>query len=490
VTGRARHPAESRGGQERREELLEEYVDRLNAGERVDPAEIRRDHPALAEGLIEDLEAFAALEAPALADRLVEEQPLGTLGDYMLRRRIGRGGMGVVYDAWQSSLDRRVALKVLPAGIAADTRAMTRFVREARVAAKLCHPNIVSVYGMGVDAETPYYAMELVDGETLAELLRREPPPAEAFQVHCLRIAGGVADVADGLQHAHARGVVHRDIKPSNLILERGGRLRILDFGLARLEGQEPLTLSGDLLGTPLYMSPEQARHRKIPIDHRTDIYSLGATLYEMLTWRPPFRGRDHQETLSQIIARDPPPLRGLEPRVPRDLETIVHKCLRKDPSDRYGTAEALAQDLRRFVRGDPIEARPQSGLERLARRLWRRRLALLLSTAFAVSLAALAAFAWREHRAERWETYGRLVRGAVVKVQLRKATARVGWERNETSASLASYMARDPRVFWRASTPASPMRGTTARGRSSSSGGSPRRSPTSGVRSPPSRAS
>jgi len=420
------HPPE----QERREELLQEYVDRLNAGERIDPEEIRREHPSLAEGLIEDLQAFAALDAAGLgAGPFAEEAPLGTLGDYVLRRRIGRGGMGVVYDAWQGSLDRSVALKVLPSGVAADSKAFLRFMREAKTAAQLSHPNIVAVYGMGVEQNTPYYSMELVEGETLAQILRREPPAPEAFQAHCLRMAAAFADVADGLQHAHSKGVVHRDLKPSNLILDREGRLRILDFGLARLEGQEALTASGELLGTPLYMSPEQARRRKVPVDHRTDIYSLGATLYEMLTWRPPFQGKDREDTLSQIIERDPPEPRQLNPRVPRDIETIVLKCLRKDPADRYGTAEALGQDLRRFVRGDPVEAKPQGKWERILRRIARQKVRLLVSAGAAVLLPACAILAWRlsvEKAKERAREYERAVVAAAMKL-LRGETVLAG---------------------------------------------------------------
>jgi serine/threonine protein kinase len=175
------------------------------------------------------------------------------------------------------------------------------------------------------------------------------------------RIALAFAGAAEGLQHAHSRGVVHRDLKPSNLILDQDGRLRILDFGLARLEGQESLTQTGDFLGTVLYMSPEQAMARRIPVDHRTDVYSLGASLFETMLLRPPFEGKSHQETLSRIIFNDPTSPRSEDPRVPEDLETIVLKCLRKDPGDRYGTAEALAQDLRRFARGDPgrVDRRP-----------------------------------------------------------------------------------------------------------------------------------
>ena len=192
--------------------------------------------------------------------------------------------------------------------------------------------------------------------------------------------------------------MIHRDIKPSNLILDSEGRLRILDFGLARLEGQESLTLSGDLVGTPLYMSPEQARRRKIPVDHRTDIYSLGTTMYEALTGRPPFRGTSHADTLSRIIERDPVAPRKVNARVSGDLETIVLKCLRKDAADRYGTAEALGQDLRRFVRGDPIEARPQPGWELLARRVRRHRATIAGATAMVIVFVLAATLLWMAH--------------------------------------------------------------------------------------------
>jgi tetratricopeptide (TPR) repeat protein len=396
------------GFRERRlEEAFEEYVDRFNAGEAVDPEEIRERHPDIAEELIEGLRAFADFESDTAA-----EAPLGTLGDYRLVRRIGRGGMGVVYEAWQNSLERQVALKVLPVGVGADDRTFQRFMREARTAAKLHHPHIVGVFGIGIESSTPYYAMEFVDGETLAQVAARlvDAPPGEVTPFGFSRddvaypsvVARAFSDVADGLQHAHSKGIIHRDIKPSNLILDRAGRLRILDFGLAHLEGQESLTISGDVVGTPLYMSPEQARRRKIPIDHRTDIYSLGATLYEMIAGRPPFRGKDNQDTLSQIIERDPAEPSKLNRRVPRDLETIVLKCLRKEPADRYGTAEALGQDLRRFVRGDAIEARPQTRWECLMRRLRRHRGRLLLAAAFAVLVLSLASIAYLEQGARR----------------------------------------------------------------------------------------
>ncbi len=288
------------------------------------------------------------------------------------------------------------------------------------MAGKLHHPNIVSVYGMGVEQDTPYFAMELVEGETLAAVLRREPPAPDAFQSHCLYMASAFADVADGLQHAHAGGVVHRDIKPSNLIVDGDRHIRILDFGLARLEGQDALTVTGDFLGTPQYMSPEQARRQKVPVDHRTDIYSLGATFYEALVRRPPHEGRDREDTLSRIIERDPRPPRQLNPRVPAELETIVLKCLRKDPDDRYRTAEALAQDLRRFVRGDPIEARPQGRWQRLRRRVAREKLRLFVAGTAAVLVLACAVLAWRlsvESMRQRSQEYDRTVVAAAMKL-------------------------------------------------------------------------
>ncbi len=427
------------------EDLLWECVARLNRGESIDEAALRKEHPAEAEEVLRQLEAFKDIGATETGAGACGS--LGTLGDYTLRRQIGRGGMGIVYDAWQNSMNRQVALKVLPAGVAADRRTAARFLREAQTAGQLNHQNVVAVYGLGIEANTPYYTMEFVAGETLAQVLARlraaegmedekktilrgmsglfgrgdiatadsgvEPkapaPRREGLLAsgdldleYYAKLAKAFAGVADGLQHAHSKGIVHRDIKPSNLILDREGRLRVLDFGLAHLEGQESLTVSGDLVGTVQYMSPEQARRRKIPIDHRTDVYSLGATLFEMLTLRPPFKGKDHQDTLSQIIERDPAEPSKLNRRVPRDLETIVLKCLRKDPAERYGTAEALAQDLKRFVRGDPIEAQPPTRWERLARRLRRHRWRLCVAAAFAVLIFSLALLAHRGRHASR----------------------------------------------------------------------------------------
>ncbi|MBN1444459.1 MAG: protein kinase [Planctomycetes bacterium] len=406
-------------------DLVVSYVDRMNSGEKVDADRILEDHPTLGNQILEELSIFCdfssgcADAAPASGEPL---PPFRTLGDYILRRQIGRGGMGVIFDAWEKSMDRRVALKVLPAAVHENKKAFTRFLREAKAAGQLSHPNVVSVYSRGVDQDTAYYAMEYVEGETLDATLRRIAGPCRnedsgfsfaeiqsLSQVLALsgssigrvedpsksgsglglngavenrdlrfacysRIAEAFADVADGLHHAHTLGIIHRDLKPSNLMLSRSGRLRILDFGLAWIQGQEHLTLSDESVGTPLYMSPEQAEPGPHEVGPATDVYSLGVTLYEVLGGRPPLRGKNIQQTLSLITSRDPLPLSKLNPSVPHDLETIVHKCLRKSPRDRYGTAEALAQDLRRFAFGYPIEARHYSDWKRLLHRSWRNR--------------------------------------------------------------------------------------------------------------------
>ncbi len=416
---------------ERFERLLGEYVDRLNAGESIARDAILTEHPDLGPALLREIGTFEEFELPEGALVGAAAQPLGTLGDYTLRRQIGRGGMGVVYEAWQGSMDRRVALKVMPKAIAVDTKAVARFIQEAQLAGRLSHPNIVHVHGMGVEQQIPYYAMDFVEGETLAQILVKlkdlEPEAETPFghkdgAGYFESLARAFADVADGLQHAHSKKVIHRDIKPSNLILDGEGRLRILDFGLARIEGQQSLTISGDVVGTPLYMSPEQARRKKIPVDHRTDIYSLGATLYEMLTLQPPFRGIDHEDTLSQIIELNPVEPSRRNPRVPRDIETIVLKCLRKEPRDRYGTTEALGQDLRRFVRGEVIEARAEAAWEKAVRIAWRWK-ARLLGVAMVLLLAltsGVVAFKLRGESLQREQVlHHKALMSAVLKLHL-----------------------------------------------------------------------
>jgi serine/threonine protein kinase len=279
---------------------------------------------------------------------------------------LGRGGMGIVYKARHLRLNRFVALKMLIAGADAGPHERARFQREAEAVASLRHANIVQVYDVGDHEGWPYFTMELVDAGSLAHALAGTPQPA-------LLAAALLTTLAEAVQVAHQAGIVHRDLKPANILLTADGTPKVADFGLARHFDDEPaLTLSGTRIGTPSYMAPEQVVGTAGTIGPATDIYALGALLYEMLTGRPPFRGETATETERQVIAEEPVPPARLNPKVPRDLETICLKCLNKDPEWRYASAAALADDLRRFEEGRPIQARPLSWGERLWR--WVRR--------------------------------------------------------------------------------------------------------------------
>jgi serine/threonine-protein kinase len=286
---------------------------------------------------------------------------------YEVREVLGRGGMGIVYKAWHLRLQRPVAVKMLLVGAYAQPHELERFLREAETAAGLRHANIVQVHEAGDVDGRPYYTMEFVEGGSLAQKLAGTPQPA--YQAAAL-----VAAVAEAVHAAHQRGVVHRDLKPSNILLTTDGTPKISDFGLARrLEGAAGLTKSGAPVGTPSYMAPEQAEGNSRDVGPAADTYALGAILYEMLTGRPPFRAETAAETLRQVIAQDPVPPSRLNAKVPRDLETVCLKCLRKQPQSRYTTAAMLAEDLRRFLRGEAIAARPESTFKRLVRGIRRR---------------------------------------------------------------------------------------------------------------------
>lgn len=270
------------------------------------------------------------------------------------------------------------------AGDYADAAARERFQREAEAVAALHHSNIVQVYDVGDVGGRPYFTMEFVEGGELSQQMQGTPQPAR-------KAAALVATVADAVQAAHQSGIVHRDLKPANILLTADGAPKITDFGLARrLEGKDGLTRSGAPMGTPSYMAPEQARGDKGGVGPATDVYALGAILYELLTGRPPFSGETPVATMHQIVADDPVSPTRLNGRVPRDLETICLKCLHKEPQRRYISAAALADDLRRFEHGEPIKARPVGSIEH-AMRWVRRRPALaagvLLASAFVVTL-------------------------------------------------------------------------------------------------------
>lgn len=376
--------------------------DRLDAFGRGDLSEAEaaaiEDHlaacPSCLEWLGRGLGGDELIELLRVADRGSARIPAGdgpvppipTVGPdgYDIIGPIGRGGMGVVYRANQRGLGRTVALKQIRAGLDADAHDLARFRAEAEAAARLRHANIVQVYDVGLRDGLPYIAMELVEGESLAERLRRGPlRPREAAEL--------VMAVAGAIRHAHGAGIVHRDLKPANILLGPEGTPKVVDFGLAkRLDSDPGPTHTGALIGTPGYMAPEQAAGQ--PVGCPADIYALGATLYECLTGRPPFQGATPLETLEQARDRDPPTPDRLRPGIPRDLRTICMKCLEKEPRRRYESASGLADDLDRFLRGRPIVARPVGLLERGLK--WSRRRpshAALVGLGIAVSIGGVA---------------------------------------------------------------------------------------------------
>ena len=306
----------------------------------------------------------------------------GRIGPYELRGELARGGMGAVFRAFHPGLKREVALKVLLAGRGASTDELARFRREAEAAARLQHPGIVAIHDVGEDQGVQYLVMDLVEGQGLDRRIRQGGPlpPREAAEL--------TRTLAEALAYAHTRAVLHRDMKPANVLLDKEGRPRITDFGLAKdLALDEGLTRTGVIMGTPAYMPPEQARGDQEAIDRRADVYSLGATLYEMLVGRPPFRGPSPQ-VIYQVLRAEPVRPRRLRPELDRDLETICLRCLEKDPQARYGTAQALADDLGRWLAGAPIEARPPGPLERLTK--WSRRNPALAGVSGAALLLVL----------------------------------------------------------------------------------------------------
>jgi eukaryotic-like serine/threonine-protein kinase len=355
-------------------QLAEDFTQRVREGKLPDIEEYANLYPELA-GRIRELfptlmllEGMAGNSNPSVAETTPSPLSPGSIfGSYRVEREIGRGGMGIVYDAIHVLLEKRVALKVLPVQTVADAGQLERFFREAKIAAGLHHTNIVPVFDVGQFAGTPYFAMQYIEGSGLDQILRIMQSTAERSPMdQSGRIAAGLParledyfrwvsgigiQAAEGLAYAHERKIIHRDIKPSNLLLDNEGVLRIADFGLARKIEDPVLTQSGALIGTPRYMSPEQAETAKRSVDQRSDIYSLGATLYELLTCRPVFEGRTPQDVLSQIMTREPVPPRRLNPEIPADLAIVVMKAMAKRPEDRYQSAPASTGPIIIFSR-------------------------------------------------------------------------------------------------------------------------------------------
>jgi serine/threonine protein kinase len=475
---------ESAQREQQLDEVLFAYLKAVESGQKSDRRGWLDRYPELAAGLqsfFDDQDRVDGLAAPLRAAVRGEPPSVGPLaessqlGDFRIVREVGRGGMGVVYEAEQISLGRRVALKVLPMAGTLDPRQLQRFKNEAQTAAHLQHQNIVPVHFVGCERGVHFYAMQFIEGQTLAaviqELRQLAKPQAPAEPVGALASdmasgrwapPGPAADAkptsdyvpapaaetmtqaaatistersrkgsafyrtvanlgvqaAEALEYAHQSGVVHRDVKPANLLVDAGGRVWVTDFGLARLQSDAGLTLIGGLVGTLRYMSPEQALAQRVLIDHRTDVYSLGATLYELLTLQPAFTGSDRQELLRQIAFEEPRSPRRLNRAIPAELETIVLKALEKNPAERYATAQELADDLRRFLEDRPIRARRPTLLQWLSK--WSRRHRGVVAAALVWLVAALTVLegsvGWvlRDHAARRDEA-GRQTRDALV---------------------------------------------------------------------------
>jgi len=384
----------------------------------------------------------AAATSPSAPD-LAKSFP--RIEGYSISGVLGQGGMGIVYRAVQTKLNRAVALKVLPAMVGrANPATVKRFRREATAAARLHHTNIIPIYDFGESPEAYYYAMELITGHPLDDVVKcfstqstaqptshelnkllggmstsistsaaenkskpdsasdpASPAPAKVGRHYFRQVARWICDAADGLGYAHDQGVIHRDIKPANLILSNDGRVMIADFGLAKTADEATMTMTGVLVGTLRYISPEQSRARGVPVDHRTDIFSLGATMYELLCFEPAFPQTEREQVLSAIMTRDPRSPRRVNPNIPLELDLICMKCLEKSPDARYENGKALADDLRRYVSDLPIVARRPSVARRVFKFVRRHRAAVAASTA--ILLLAASVLLWqRESTARR----------------------------------------------------------------------------------------
>lgn len=384
--------------------IYQEIMLREQADDQPKLEEYQRRFPELADDLALQFEVDRALDSEQFAGTreqggATDRVPGAGLGfaiskpllpGFEILEQLGRGGMGVVYKARQLSLDRLVAVKIMLAGPHAGPAELARFHTEAEAVARFQHPNIVQVYDFGIQDGCPFIALEILD-VSLAKKLAGTPLPAR-------QAAQWVETLAHAVHYAHQHGIVHRDLKPANVLLSRDGVLKITDFGMAKVVAGRtgPQADSGAILGTPSYMAPEQASGRSRDIGPATDVYSLGAILYELLTGQPPFRAGTVQEILDQARLVEPVPPSRRNPKVPRDLETICLACLQKEPARRYASAHALAKDLGAFLAGEPIQSRPTGSWERLSR--WARRKpadAVLVGTAIVAVLGLGVGIIW-----------------------------------------------------------------------------------------------
>ena len=415
MTGGSDRSVPGGNGREDIDFLAEEMLARRRQGERPTIEEYVARCPDLADEIravfptlliIEELgEGESGREAPC-ATTAHPSSGLQQVGEYRILHEIGRGGMGIVYEAEQESLGRHVAIKVLPFHSLLGAKHLERFQQEARAAARLSHPNIVPVFGVGEHLGLHYFVMQYIAGQgldaALDEIRRLRKEGMEASQGDTSsglgpggrhrrhhNIARIARDAALALDHAHREGILHRDVKPSNLLLDSTGHVWLADFGLAKSEGSDDLTRSGDFVGTFRYMAPERFKGWSDP---RSDVYSLGLTLYELLALRPAFLESDRGRLLHKVASEEPPALRRIDHAIPRDLETIVLKASAKEPVQRYASAQAMAQDLDRYLRGEPVEARRSTALGRFARWCARNPVLAGLGSVVLVLLVAVAA--------------------------------------------------------------------------------------------------
>jgi len=428
--------------------IVDEIFNQMQSGQEVDIDRLAQDYPEYQDRLRRMIPILKELKT---LDWLAENQTPDDdqfhsggqrlLGDFQIIRQIGRGGMGVVYEARQMSIPRRVALKILPLASLIDPRSLQRFRNEVAAVATLQHPHIVSVYAVGEERGIHYFAMQLIHGQSLAAVInelrerarREESVTGDAIsrivsdmedattEIHVSpnrrpgnveleetvargrsttngariidpgyfrNVVGLVQQAASALQHAHDHGIVHRDVKPANLLLDTQGNLFVSDFGLARIETGAGVTMTGDVLGTLRYMSPEQVLANRVVIDHRTDVYSLGVTLYELLTLQPMWSGEDKPAIIRQISFEEPARPQRLNPAIPIDLETIVLKAISKNPNDRYDSAQSFAEDLQRYRDNKSIVARRPTTIKRITK--WTQRNPAIMWSAIAVLVIAM----------------------------------------------------------------------------------------------------
>jgi len=439
-------PQDSSERSSKLEEVLAAYLRSVEAAEPLDPQQLIATHPELAADLRSFFANRAAMERLAKPFNASANEPTVGLaenaapaawprvryfGDYELLKELGRGGMGVVYKARQTTLNRLVALKMILSGQLASADEVQRFKQEAEAAANLDHPHIAPIYETGEHDSKHYFSMKLIEGRSLRDALPELRNDVRAG----VKV---LSQIARAVHHAHQRGVLHRDLKPANVLMDQEGTPYVTDFGLARrVEGGSDMTRTGAIVGTPSYMAPEQAMGEK-QLSTAVDIYSLGAILYELLTGRPPFRESSPVETLLKSLSSEPIRPSTLHPSVNRDLETIALKCLEKDFIKRYDSASALADDLERWQRGEPISARPTGFAENMAK--WMRRhplVAGLVAAILFVTLGGVVAFGWAFNRAlvarndairQEAKTAEALDETQIAKGQMKKELERAEW--------------------------------------------------------------